>query len=249
MSLEQITNAPALYVNGMLSSYASTTSLTITSGQCRDSTNNYDITIGAVTTLNASINGANGLDTGSLASSKMYVIYAIHDAAGYLPDAYILSLSRTAPTLPTGYGAFRIIGYWPTDSSSHFIVGYVTSLSGSRSFMYDAPQATAITAGAATSYTAVDLSNIVPIIPGLNTSFVYILADINPAVAGHTLKLQPVNGTGDAITVTGQVATVHVTQQVKVLAQIASGAPKVNYKVANASDAAAISVLGFDYSL
>jgi hypothetical protein len=112
--------------------------------------------------------------------------------------------------------------------------------------MYDAPQATAITAGNATSYTAIDLSAFVPAVA---STPVFIDSALTPAAASQTLKLQPAGGTGDAVTITGQVAAVVVSSQSLVIAQLASGDPKVSYKVSNGAAAAAINVGGYQFAI
>ena len=55
--------------------------------------------------IDGTVNGANGLDTGSLAS-HWYFVYAIAKADGTV--AGLLSLSATAPTLPTDYIYFGL---------------------------------------------------------------------------------------------------------------------------------------------
>lgn len=247
MSNEPIANQPLLYINNMIPSWGSNTTLSVTAGQARDSTNVYDIDIAATTTVNAAVNGLNGLDTGALAASKVYAIMVIGDTAGFRPSGYMLTLTPSAPLLPFGYGMYRQIGWWATDSSSHFLLGYVSQgIQGLHSFYYDAPQATAITAGAATSYTLIDLTALVP---AVDNTPVYVLGKLTPNAANDTLQLQPAGATGNAITIAGQVTTVAIYDQFKMLAKISSSKPQISYKVSAGSDAAAVSILGFDYSL
>lgn len=51
-------------------------------------------------TINAATVGANGMDSGSLTASTWYYIFVIHNGT---TTAGLLSLSRTAPALPSGY--------------------------------------------------------------------------------------------------------------------------------------------------
>jgi hypothetical protein len=111
--------------------------------------------------------------------------------------------------------------------------------------MYDAPQATAITAGAATSYTAIDLSALVPATTTQRP--IYINSAFTPGAASRTLKLQPTGNTGDSITITGQVTSVVVTTQSYLFARVSSSLPKISYVVSNAGDAAAINVAGYEF--
>jgi hypothetical protein len=258
----QIVNLPFLYINGLeISNNATTpnTKLDVAAGICRDSTNSFDLNLGnfnsqvsdeqdanASTTINAAANGLNGLDTGSLAASTLYYVYVIADALTGSPTGALLSATgpSTGPLMPNNYSAYRHIGYAITDGSSNFLLAYVSGNNNARTLMFDAPQATAITAGNATSYTDVVLTAFVP--PVQNTP-VYIASALTPGAAGRTLKLQPVNATGDAITVTGQVNAVIVTSTDKLMARLESGAPKIAYKVANSGDAVALNVAGFDF--
>jgi len=81
--------------------------------------------------MDITASGLNGLDTGSVAASTMYYIYAIHKPAVYGADGHtlttpgatagLLSLSSTAPTLPAGYTYQRRIGEVATDASSDMV--------------------------------------------------------------------------------------------------------------------------------
>jgi hypothetical protein len=244
---------PFLYAYGCLASNNATTpntKLDMTIGQVRDSNDLLDIVIATAYTINAAVNGYNGLDTGALGVSKMYDIYAIADSSGFRQTGYILTLnSNTAPLMPFGYDSYRKIGFWMSDASSHFLLGYTTGNSNGRSFTYDAPQATAITAGAATTYTAVDLTALVPLpVAGVNIPVSLAFA-FTPNAAGDTLKLQPANAAGDAVTITGQVTTVVVSDNVSVLAQLLSAKPQIKYKVSAGTDAVALNVAGFSFSI
>lgn len=251
MANEQIVNAPNLYLNNMqISNNATTpnTKIDVAAGQCRDDSNNYDITIASALTLNMGVVGANGIDTGAIGASKIYYIYAISDIAGYNDPAVLASLS-TSPVMPYGYGAKRCIGYMMSDSSSHFLPGYWAGNYNDRIWMYDAPRATSVTAGTSATYAAIDLSNLVPLdyaqLP------VYFQIDWTANGAGDTFNMQPVNATGDAILVIAPVAggTAHtVVNDLMVYAQIKTAKPEVNYKV-SAVGGVAINVQGFRVSL
>ena len=69
-------------------------------------------------TLNTATSGAGGLDTGSLAASTWYYVYAIYNPATTTPGV-LMSLSATAPTLPSGYTFSSLIGTVYSDGSSH----------------------------------------------------------------------------------------------------------------------------------
>lgn len=69
-------------------------------------------------TIDATTNGANGLDTGSLAASTWYAIYLIYNGSSV---AGLMSTSGSAPTLPSGYTYFTRYGWVHTDGSTHFL--------------------------------------------------------------------------------------------------------------------------------
>ncbi len=253
-TFKQYGQVPFYYTNGFLLSNDGTTPnsiLDIGAGTMLDSTQTFQIELLTATTVSNAFVGAGGLDVGTVAASTVYAVYIVADATGANLPVGMISKALTGPIMPTGYNIYGLIGYVITDSSSHFLKGYWKDANSSlRLFLYDAPIATAVTAGHATAYANVDLTKFVPLINNLvvlvNTAYI-------PATAGNTLKMQPGNATGDAITVTGQVATVAVTTQYPVLAQTVAistvPSPVINYKEANASDAVAINVAGFYFEV
>ena len=148
--------------------------------------------------------------------------------------------------MPSDYSVFRLVGFMATDSSVHFLPMYVSGSGSYRVAMFDAPQATAVTAGNATSYTAVDLSTLVP---AIDYTQVFINSAFTPGAASRVLNLQSSGATGNQIVITGQVNGVVISSQSLLISRLASGAPKIAYKVSNAGDAVAINVAGFAYSL
>jgi len=71
-------------------------------------------------TADITTSGANGLDTGSVASSTWYYLWVIYDATTPAGPSALLSLSKTAPTLPGTYTYRVLVGAVLTDGSSHF---------------------------------------------------------------------------------------------------------------------------------
>lgn len=246
---KQYGQQPFYYVNGLgLSNDATTpnTKLDVAVGTIIDSTATYQMALTTAVVINAAANGFNGLDTGSLAASKVYYVYLIADVVSGQATGAMISLSAT-PLMPFGYQAFALIGYVATDASSHFLLGYWTAGdSPFRKFIFDAPQATAVTAGAATSYTAVDLTKWVPLVANTPVMMAYAFT---PGAASRQLKLQGVLSTGDAAIITGQVTSVVVSGNVEVWAQISAAKPEINYLVSNAGDAVALNVAGYAFAL
>ncbi len=255
---KQYGQVPFFYVNGLGISNDATTPnslLDIAIGTCIDSTETFQMELLAPCVINSANIGLNGLDTGAIAASKMYAVYLVSDPVSQNPTGAMISLNylsfnALAPILPFGYSAYSLIGYVATDASKHFLPGYWTSGNSSlRTFFYDAPQATAVTAGASTTYAAVNLSALAPL--GINRN-VWLYTSYLPGTAGDTLSLQPEAGTGAPIVVTGQVATVHLTTQSKLTSSLVTGTPNVqeiNYKVSSSGDAVAIDVLGYEWNI
>lgn len=62
--------------------------------------------------------GAGGIDTGSIATSSWYSVWAIYNGTTW---SSLISLSATAPTMPGGYTYKVRLGWMRTDGSSHLI--------------------------------------------------------------------------------------------------------------------------------
>jgi hypothetical protein len=73
-------------------------------------------------TLNTALSGAGGLDTGTLAASTWYNVFAIYGTSG---TSILMSLSATAPTMPSGYTYFARIGTVYTSASTKYLYGFV----------------------------------------------------------------------------------------------------------------------------
>jgi len=91
-----------------------TTRITVSAGQCRDSTNSKDIR--RLTPINKDLtapwavgNNNGGRDTGSLAAAQTWHVFVILNPSTSVTDV-LLSQSPTAPALPSGYTYFRRVG-------------------------------------------------------------------------------------------------------------------------------------------
>lgn len=238
------------YVNGLVISNNSTTpntKLNIASGTTTDSTLIYQMVSTSSITIDATTTGLNGLDTGTLAASTVYSVYLVADPVDLNTIGAMISTSAT-PLLPFGYSIYKLLGYAVTDASSHFLLGYWSGYreSATRSFTYDAPQATSVTAGNSTTYALV---NLVTLVPNVANTPVSVAFAFTPGAASRTLSLQGALSTGDAVTITGQVTSVVVSNNTQVLAQLSTAAPKISYKVSNAGDAVALKVAGYSWSV
>lgn len=249
VSSVQFGQVPWQYANGLrLSNNVATpnTKLNVATGSILDSTGVYQMEADSALVIDATTTGLNALDTGSLAASTLYTVYLVGDPVTQQPMGAMISLAtNSAPLLPFGYSVYAKIGYVRTDGSSHFLLGYWTAGNSSRrTFVYDAPIATAVTAGNATSYTAVTLTTFVPAIENTPVSIAFAFT---PGAASRTFNMTPGNATGNAVTITGQVTSVVVSDNVSVFGRVTSSAPEIDYKVSNSGDAVAINVAGYDF--
>lgn len=84
----------------------------------RDSTDAFNVRSTGSLTADATTVGANGLDAGALANNTSYFSFVIAKTDG--TTASLLSISPTAPTLPSGYSYFRRVGSHRTNGSANF---------------------------------------------------------------------------------------------------------------------------------
>jgi hypothetical protein len=104
--------------------YTSTTSFSVGAGKVLNSARSVGIIRTATLTKTldswASGTGNGSLDTGTIAASTGYSVFAIL-STDFSKSDILISLSLNSPTLPTGYSYFRHIGSFVTNSSSQII--------------------------------------------------------------------------------------------------------------------------------
>ncbi len=266
-ALDQIYNGAVLYKNGGTITVTPTSKLLVISPViCRDSTNGFDINVGNyygqtyqdpfgaivtvapfATTVNGALNGLNALDTGTLAASTVYAVYAIYDPSNYNQSGYILSLNTVNPYMPpgqypTGYAAWRRIGWAITNASTQFEVFLQSGSSSVVVYNADVPVA-ALSGGTSTTQAAVSLAATVPAVNGM---MVLIDAAFTPASASDTAKISYSGGTiaSSRNIITGQVSAVVNNQQMQVPLALIGGVPKIDY-ILSAAGALTLYVNGF----
>lgn len=116
---------PRGYIDGLILSQGSTTTLGISAGVCRDDSNAFDITLASAYTKSTSSwavgSGNGGLDTGAIAAGGWYYVYAIYRADTSVSDI-LFTATFGSPTMPANYTKKRYIGAFKTDGSSHIPV-------------------------------------------------------------------------------------------------------------------------------
>jgi hypothetical protein len=117
--LTSIVNNPYRYVNSLTFTWTSRTQGYVNPGQCRDSTNNFDMYAYSGITLNLASEGLGGLDQGVLVANQSYSIYLVANIENLSLPSVVASLtSSIGPFLPVDYQVFRRIGYFTTDGSA-----------------------------------------------------------------------------------------------------------------------------------
>lgn len=118
------TSLPKRYLDGYELARSGTNpnyQLTISEGECRSDDNTTDIKTSGNLTADITASGANGLDTGSEATSTWYYVYVIYNPTTSTV-ASLLSVNPTSPTMPAGYTKKRFIGSWYNSAAGNFRV-------------------------------------------------------------------------------------------------------------------------------
>lgn len=239
-----VVNLPNLYVNDLKANWASTTTYSLGTGQARDSTNTNDIVLSSGVTINGAVNGANGLDTGSLANATWYYIHAIGSSFNSSLGAGLVSTSSTAPLLPSGYDLFRLVGITLTNGSAQFLKSYCSGNGQYRRHCWDADIAV-LTSGTATSLTAISLASAIPPIDYIP---VQIVVDYTPATANDMVSFAPFGSTATLLPhIAGSVAAKINSGQLTIMSRLDTATPKILYINSAASGDADVWVSGFEY--
>jgi|WetSurMetagenome_2_1015567.scaffolds.fasta_scaffold32677_1 hypothetical protein len=219
-------NLGNLYIQKLQLTNTSTTVTAIAAGQARNSTNINDIVVSAALAVSTAVNGANGLDTGTVANSTFYSVFVVGDSTGYNASCGLYSLSATAPTLPAGYDMFRRIGYVLTDGSAHILPFLQRGNGLDREMWYSTIIASTITNGSSSTFAAADFSGSVP----PQATDIIMLTAFTPTAASNTLNLKAtgVTSTNGQIIISGDVAAVLHTSVVRCPCNVAAS---VDYKV------------------
>lgn len=263
---DPVYSLPHLYISGLNLSAASTTVIAIAPGQARDSNDVIDMPVGFPNLqgnvfppvlnlnymqplyVNSAVNGANGLDQGTLAAAASYGVWLIGDSRGYNQVAGLLSLDSNAyPLLPFGYDSLRLLGFAGTVSTA-FANSRILNAVNLKAF-YLQPQVSVLSAGNATSFTAIDLSSAIP--TGTDAEVIaYLNVQFTPAAAGDIAQFRPTgsSATSGLVTISGFAAGIPQQQFQQVICGVGSSHPEIDYKVTSSSDALSVQVVGYSFT-
>jgi hypothetical protein len=249
MSVQNIPvyDLPYLQANGCVVSFASTTTLGITTGQVRDSTDTIDLVVGDALVVNSAVNGANGLDTGTFAKASWYYTYIIGDSRGYMPVAGMISLSASAPTMPFGYDSFRLIDANKTASGSAVFASFINMGTSNTRTKYLDVAVAVVSGGTQTgSFAALDCSAALP--PFTNVECMAKVS-FTAATAGDFVEFRPTGSSATTGTtqyvLSGIVAAQPQIAQMNLLSGLASGLAKIDYENSAASGATTVAIGAF----
>jgi len=152
------------YINGFRVIQTGSSTVSVKAGACLDSTNILLIDKSSATTVDLTISGAGGLDTGSFAANTWYFIHVIKGSSGV---SALGSTSATSPTLPVGYtSGFRHVGQFKSKTGPVLINSSGAYGEGQMRFVeYSDPPAdtSVLSGGTSTTFAAVSLASYVPV--------------------------------------------------------------------------------------
>jgi len=244
-----IVNAGLLYVNDLTLSYTTTTTITLSQGAARDSTDTNDIILSAPVVIDIEKSGPGGIDVGITDYSTDYAVYAIADSTGYNQPSGIISLSATKPMLPGGYDMYRRIGWIVTGASLplHILKFYQYGTDETRVYYYDIGIDTlnfVLIGGVATTFTEVTLE---PIVPQIETKVIF-RAEYTQANTINSAEFLPFGATSTIGMIRISAGAVSTQwQTIEIPCKLDDTTPAIKYKVGT-SDSLNLYVAGYrDY--
>ncbi len=238
------------YLEGLGLVWSSVTVADIALGRCRDDDDGHNIVSAGALSPDITASGANGLDAGAEAADTIYHVWIIDDSTGNNAPAGLLSLSSTAPTVPSGYDKKRRVGAIRNNAGSDIERFTQTGSGRARRMHYAAlvGDLRILTGGNAIVYTAIDLSSHIP-----DTAFHIVLIakfENNGGAAGDQLNLRPTDHP-----VTSPVWQVRpgILLTVRAYAYLemprSRAAVSIEYLVTDALDSTTIEVAGYEEEL
>jgi len=119
-TVSNLPSVASLYRNLQVSTTGTSAPVTVTADEIvlSNSSNQYVVNRTVSLSISGATSGANGLDTGTIATSTWYSVWVIWNGTT-TTTAGLLSLSATAPTLPSGYTHKARVGWMRTDATAN----------------------------------------------------------------------------------------------------------------------------------
>jgi hypothetical protein len=199
--VRRIDEYPTNYIENLIMTYQTGTTLLVQDGSCRDSTDSFDMELTGAPLNNNAVNGVNGLDVGAIANNTWYYLHVIAAIDGSSVTATLLSLSAGAPTLPAGYDIFRRIGVVRVNNVGSYLKFWQAWTGIDRFYRYDEEINLAGTNdirvlfnGSAIVFTAVSCVTAIPPVSRLAYLHTFLTSLNEPAASTHAWIRE--NGSG-----------------------------------------------------
>lgn len=262
------------FVNGFNLTIASSTTFTLSPGSARALTSDYVIQypsfepgVPANITVNVSTVGLNGcwpvsIASLALANDTLFPVYVCANQSGTTGGSLNANAAQVGAflftggtlSLPGGNNQYRRVGWAYIDHSTGNLLPLVQfGNANERTYLLQNP-VTALSAGAETTATAIDLTNNsgVGVVPPAVVS-VNLNVSLTGNAAAAYARLQPFNLTASSVTPTQLVTTTAsqplATNMNMVVGLNASGNASIKYLVNNSGSALTLLVAGFTESL
>lgn len=224
-------------LDGLGLSWTSVSQATIAAGSCRDQDDSYDMNLAASRVADITVSGAGGLDTG-VEGDNWYAVFAIEKADG--TTAALLSLSATAPTMPSGYLYKRRVG-WVKNVAGDLLLFYQYGSGRDRTVIWEPNVQPVIVNGTGYgTWTTVSLVDGVP--PTSLRAFIYLAITGNSI--GNNLRTRLPTAAGSLETGLTAQWTGGWTELSTVQASVDS-AQQLDVDTTSNSDTAWLSVVGY----
>lgn len=253
-----IVNARIPYLNGFSLSNEGVSTMLVSDGVCSNSTNEIDISVitdSGQTTISVLSNGLNGLDTGTVAANENYAVYAIADIASNHPSGFLISTNYFSPPfMPTGYSAYRRIGFLITDNSSNVreFFSYNTGPQKYYQYLNILPAYSSLNATTFTSIFFNPTTSGPIVLPSISSSVIF-LATYLPATAGNKFFLRQQRSSSDTSSSYNEIgvsATIATTREITFPVLLNSNAfCGIDYAVTESGDSLSLSIIGFTDNL
>lgn len=114
--------------------WTSASEVTIRTGECLDDAFDSFIDVASALVVDITASGINGLDTGSEAANTWYSVWVVKGASGV---GGLLSLSETAPTVPSGYDSVKRRVGWIRNEAADIRFFHQLIFGSSRLYTWD----------------------------------------------------------------------------------------------------------------
>lgn len=259
-----IVQLPGYEIQGFALTYVTSTTITVGLGTAWDSNNRMQIVLGSETvvgavtaapyTINAAAAGAGGLDAGTFSADVTYYVHVIASSFNNALPAALISLSATAPLLPSNYDSFRMIGALQTGATAIFRPFDAVRAGSLLTVQYRTP----ILLAAGTSTTSatislVEVTSLCPAVPAVGLFKSNLEVYYTPTTAGNVLSIKGYDGaavttTNGQYNFTGIVSAQVQNHPISLITPSLTGVPSVTYLIGTAGTQT-IHVVGYDMAL